>query len=228
MTGDEWDTERYGRRWSLIGAGGAVVVVLVLAAFVLWPSSDDAGTDGAGTDTVTETGLPGATRLDGEIPAGFPHTEEGAIAAAAAWLPRLVTQPISLRPAGIEAVVLPEADVLLAGRDEGGDRERIWLAYDPFAIVNVETGGDGSVDLELAMITTQAFEDTGEVIISLEVDSLTMEWDSARDDWAIATVTDSRAVEPPFAYGELAEWDRLQPTGVIVGTPVAPRTSRSG
>lgn len=229
MAEDEWDTERYGHRWSLIGAGGAVVVVLVLAAFVLWPLDDDAGTDDAGTDPVTETGLPAATRLDGEIPAGFPHTEEGAIAAAAAWLPRLLTTPISLRPAGIEAVVFPEAEVLLLeGVEEGVARERIWLSYDPFAIVDVETGSDGAVDLELAMLTTQSFEDGDEVIISFNVLSLTLEWDAGRDDWAIATAPDERRVEPPFAYGELAEWDRLLPTGVMVGTPVAPRTSGSG
>lgn len=181
------------QRATVLGAVGAVAALLLLGIGIVVGRAS-AG-EGAGTATadgsVDREGLPdGPTAVDDGVPVGFARNEDGAAAAAAAWVPSLVSSPASERPDGIDSVMAVGAEPPMPG----GASLRIqfvpWAARvstpseDEAVVTLLGTGLRGEVDDDLAA-----------GILRLES---TMVWDDEAGGWRVEEVdTSADFLEPP-------------------------------
>lgn len=215
----DWDADRLGPRWSLIGGVVVVVVVLLLVGWVVLSDDSEEPEASAGQPVEMAT----ASRMDGEIPVGFPQTEEGALAAIVAWWPRLITGPPELRPEGVESVLGDDAE------DPGISRQLEdapqWLAFDPLAVGEIRSE-EGTVTIELAGTMTAARQAQDRVVFAVTSYLIDLRWDPEREDWVITDWSLGRVLDtPPLDYGDVAGLRRLWPTGVVIGEPLAPRST---
>lgn len=203
------------------GALGTVAVLfLVGVGFVAGRASDDdSSTNGRGE--VGGDGLPaGPAGANGGVPVGFAHSDHGALGAALAWFPWLVSSPVDERPEGLAAVLADGVDVPL---EEESDRfSSVRLQFTPIA-TKVEMDGNDRATVTLLGPILQG--DLGQELsgefLALPV---TLEWDATNEDWQIAVMPTGS----PLDYGigdeldaaDVEGFQAIRPAGVVEGSPI--------
>jgi hypothetical protein len=200
-------------------AVAVVATVAVLALVVGFVAGHAAGSDGSGPEpAATSEPAPGPGpehgpgRVEDGVPVGFTATEEGALAAAATWLPLLGSGPASENPEGLARLFVDGLDV--TGLDEGTRR----YSMAPLAgRVRMRTAGEA--DVELLMEEIEGDWNAGEVEFQIVEVTVPLVWDNVAEDWRLArTDLETRGFDDwPVAADDLVGYRALRPTGGELG-----------
>jgi hypothetical protein len=198
--------------------GGVAVlaaIVLIAIGFIAGRASN---TDGDSDPREAPTA--GPTDLQGGVPVGFAHSQDGARAAAAAWFPWLYSSPIGERPEGIDGVLAP--DVEAPGQ---GGSDRLAAVRLQFAPLGVRVEMDASDRATVRFLGSLLAGDPGEPLSGeLLIIPITMEWDETAGDWRITELPtgpwDDYDVGDGLDAAEVAGFEAIRPTGVVEGSPI--------
>lgn len=181
------------QRATVIGVAVAVVaLVLVGAGVIVGRASAGESTD-TPSDAATSEVLPdGPTGIEDGVPVGFAHTEEGVVAAAAAWVPPLVSSPASERPDGVDGVL---ADGVESPMPEGAS---LRIQFVPWAVrVSMASDDEATVTLLGTALRGQVDSDLDGGVLPLES---SLVWDADVEEWRVSAVDMSADfLEPPIS-----------------------------
>jgi hypothetical protein len=193
------------QRATVIGVAAAVVaLVLIGVGVIVGRASAGQSTDPGPADSATSEGLPdGPTGIEDGVPVGFAHSEEGVVAAAAAWVPPLISTPASERPDGIESVL---ADGVESPVGEGLS---IRIQFVPWAArVSMSSEDEAVVTLLGTGLTGEVDDELDGGMLPLES---TLVWDDDAGSWQVSAI-DMTAdfLEPPIRPEDVSGFQVLR------------------
>lgn len=181
------------QRATVIGVAAAVVaLVLVGVGVIVGRASAGESTDTGPADFANSEGLPdGPTGIEDGVPVGFAHSEDGVVAAAAAWVPPLISSPASERPDGIDAAL---AEGVEPPMPEGVS---LRVQFVPWAAqVSMTSDDEAVVTLLCTGLRGEVDDDLSGGIVPIES---TMVWDDDAQSWRVSAVDLSADfLEPPI------------------------------
>lgn len=207
------------RSKALIAVIAALLVVLlaVSVGFIAGRATADDESPADPTPARTGDGLPaGPTGLDDGVPVGFARSEQGALGAAAAWVPWLMSSPPDERPEGLAGVLADNAG------EPVPDGVTARFTFMPIAgRVEMDSDSRAVVTLLGPVIEGNLGENLNGEFWSFPA---TLEWDDSAGDWLItelpAGASTNYQVDGPLDSGDVEGFQALRGAGVIEGPPI--------
>lgn len=192
-----------------------VAALLVTVGYIAGKSGNDDTTDNDPTPALDGDGLPaGPTGLEGGMPVGFAHSEEGARAAALSWMPWFLSSPSGEWPDGADGVL---ADGVTTPVDESLSRR---LQFAPIGSkIDMDSEDRATVTvLGMLMEGSAGAEVSGEM---LKV-PVVLAWDAAASDWRITSFPSELAgdviIDGPLDAADVEGFEAVRAAGVVPGS----------
>lgn len=202
---DSPSREGFGPR-SLIAAIAVAILIVGFGAYALWPRDDS---DSEAIEPSSELGEgPLPTQIVDGIPLGFERSETGAVAAAIAWVPRLIAWPPEERPAVLlDQLTGPASDFWGPDAEDGGSQLVATALAVTAPSISTTDGNPSEVRLDIMTMGTSWHGEPGESIRAYWEDfTVVLVWED--EGWMISSLEEIKGVpglnEPP---GELGDWD---------------------
>lgn len=201
-----------------VSVAAFLVLLLVSVGFIAGRAAGGDDNDPPATAPVLPGGgLPaGPTGLEDGVPVGFAQNGEGALGAAAAWVPWLMSSPPSERPSGLDRVVADGAG------DPVPEGVTARFTFMPIAgKVEMEGESQAVVTLLGPVLEGNVGEELNGEFWSFPA---TLEWDDSADDWRITSLPAGASatyqLDSPLDATDVEGFQALRTAGVIGGPPI--------